>query len=212
MNITKYGHCCLLIEQAGTRILTDPGAWSTIPTDLKQIDVILITHEHADHLHVASLQQLLSNNPAAVVITNTAVGKIIAAEAISYQVVEDSQSTTIKGVLIEGFGTEHAAIYPTIPAVQNTGYFIGQQLFYPGDALYDPSKPVEILALPVVGPWLKISEAIDYAKKLKPKVCFPVHDGMLKITGPFHKVPEMVLAAEGIRFVVLTDNQTTLPW
>ena len=50
MQITKFGQCCLLIEVAGKRILTDPGRFSVSQNDVSNIDIILITHEHADHL------------------------------------------------------------------------------------------------------------------------------------------------------------------
>ena len=47
------------------------------------------------------------------------------------------------------------------------------------DALHDvPSKQVEILALPTGGPWMKTGEAIEYTKKVKPRVAFPIHDAM----------------------------------
>ncbi len=46
MNITKIGHCCLLIKEQGLTILTDPGTWTTDQNNLTGIDVVLITHEH----------------------------------------------------------------------------------------------------------------------------------------------------------------------
>ena len=175
-----------MIEENGVKILTDPGAWTTAQNEVKGIDIVLITHEHADHLHVESVKTILVNNPQAKIITNSAVAKILSVENINCEIVEHGQSTSVKDILFEGWGEKHADIYPSITPVQNTGYFIGQRLFYPGDALYNPQKPVDILALPVAGPWLKISEAVDYAKAVKPQICFPVHDGMLKITGPYH--------------------------
>ena len=42
--------------------------------------------------------------------------------------------------------------------------------------------------------WKSRSEATDY---------FPVHDGMLKIIGPFHGVPQAVLKEAGITFTTL---------
>ncbi len=84
--------------------------------------------------------------------------------------------------------------------VQNTGYFIAGRLFYPGDSFFNPERQVEILALPVVAPWLKIAESINYALELKPKVVFPVHDGFLKIPGPFYTVPKRFIETQGIIF------------
>ena len=179
MKITKFGHCCLLIEEKGLRILTDPGSYSTMQNDVKDIDIVLITHEHQDHFHIESVKQLLKNNPQAKIITNSAVGALLAKENIAFTLVADGQKSNEKGIVFEGMGKEHATIYKDIGKVENTSYFIGERLFYPGDALYNPHRPVEILALPVAGPWMKISEAIDYLLALSPKKAFPVHDAVL---------------------------------
>src|SRR3989344_5644853 len=50
------------IEENGVRILTDPGTYSTQQSEVKNIDFVLITHEHADHFHIDSLKALLKNN------------------------------------------------------------------------------------------------------------------------------------------------------
>lgn len=209
MKITKFGHCCLLIETNGLRILTDPGDYTTGQNIVTGVDVILITHEHSDHLHIPSLKVVLQNNPQVKVITNFAVGKLLDKEGMVCTLLEDGQNITINGVLLEAFGTEHHFIYEGVPVPMNTGYFIDNKLFYPGDNLTDPGKKVEVLALPVLAPWLKPVEAIDYAKKIKPEVCFPVHDAFLKITGGFYKLPEKILESAGIKFVPLEIEQET---
>lgn len=203
MNITKLGHCCLLIEEQGKVIMTDPGAWTTEQNTVKGVDVILITHEHPDHFHLESLKAVLLNNPKAVVVTNSRVGNLLVEAGIPCTVLEDSQTKTLEAIEIAGFGSEHASIYPGVPNVINTGFLIAKRFFYPGDALTIPDASVEILALPVAGPWIKISEAIDYAKSIKPAFAFPVHDGMLKITTPFHALPARFLGEAGIQFDVI---------
>lgn len=239
MKITKLGHCCLVIEvkssaaeDGGTsfrkeegvvRIMTDPGAFSTLQNKVKntrpnvpesarygRVDLILFTHEHQDHFHLESLKTVLKNNPNAKIITNRGVGKLLDAEGIAYELLEDGQSRAVSGVLLEGFGTKHAVVYQEIGQVINTGYFVANRFFYPGDALYNPDKPVEILALPVAGPWVKIAEAVDYAKLLKPKVCFPVHDGMLNQFGRavIRRVPETILPPLGISFQVIAPEES----
>lgn len=210
MRITKLGHCCLEIEEQGLTILTDPGAYSTRQNEAKNIDVILITHEHPDHLHIDSLKAVLQNNPKAQVITNREVGKLLHAEGIPYELLEDRQRKTVSGILLEGFGEKHATIYQDFGQVVNTGYFIANRFFYPGDAFCNPEKPVEILALPVSGPWMKISEAIDYAKLLRPKVCFPVHDGMLKFLGPTRSIPQAFLPPASIAFLDAIEGTTLM--
>jgi L-ascorbate metabolism protein UlaG (beta-lactamase superfamily) len=203
MKITKFGHCCLLIEENGVRILTDPGIYSTQQSKVKNIDFVLITHEHADHFHIDSLKAFLKNNPQVKVITNKSVGTLLEKDGITSSVVEDGQNFDANGVLIEGVGKDHALMYASIPPIQNTGYFIANKLFYPGDAFTNPGKQVEVLALPVAGPWMKLLEAIDYALEIKPKICFPVHEGILKQPGSTHVIPPKVLEPKGIKFVVL---------
>lgn len=203
MKITKFGHCCVLIEENGVRILTDPGSYSTQQNTVQSIDVVLITHEHQDHLHIDSLKALLKNNPHAKVMTNKGVGAILEKEGIVFTVVEDGQQVEEQGILIEGFGKDHALIHASIPLIRNTGYFISNRLFYPGDAFTNPGKHIEILALSVAGPWMRLMEAIDYALELKPKMCFPVHDGILKAPGVAHLIPAKILEPKGITFTVL---------
>jgi L-ascorbate metabolism protein UlaG (beta-lactamase superfamily) len=210
MIITKFGHCCLLIEVRGVRILTDPGNYNVSP-DIKGIDVILITHEHQDHLHIESLIAILGRNPAAQVISHAGVGKLLDEAGISYTLATDGQEVMVQGVSIESSGSEHACIHHDLPKVQNTGFFIDGTLFYPGDSFHDPGKAVAILALPVVGPWMKLSEAIEYAKTIKPKVVFPVHDGMLRQEhqlGPTRRIPTALLEPLGIKYVDMTEGST----
>lgn len=205
MKVTKIGHCCLLIEEAGLKIMTDPGMYSTSQNQALGVDYVFITHEHPDHFHLESLKTILKNNPQVKIFTNSGVGKILDEQRISHEILENGESKDLRGFMVEGFGEKHAVIYENLDSVKNTGYFFGNRFFYPGDALYNPGKPVEILALPVAGPWIKISEAIDYAKLLKPKVCFPVHDGMLVPVGVgvAHKLPGKILAPLGVSFEVV---------
>lgn len=215
MKITKLGHCCLVIEDNGTRIMTDPGAYSTLQNQEKGIDYIFITHEHQDHFHLESLKIVLKNNPNVKIVTNGSVGKLLDLEKISYEMLEHGGEKKFGGVYVKGCGEKHAIIYQDFGQVQNTGYFFSNRFFYPGDSFYNPAssagkpqKPVEILALPVAGPWMKISEAIDYAKLLKPKVCFPVHDGMLKFNQPTRAVPQKFLPPLVIEFVDILEGAT----
>jgi len=207
MKITKLGHCCLLVETAGKKILTDPGAYSEAQNHATGVDIILITHEHPDHLHIDSLKQVMANNPSAKIFTNRGVAALLKQAELVFELLEHGQSRELNGLVLEGIGEKHAPIYPSVPEVVNTGYLIDEKLFYPGDAFYEPGKAVEVLALPVAGPWMKLSEAIDYAKKLKPKSVFPVHDGMLKIFGPAHRLPKSELEKSGIQFTPLETGQ-----
>ena len=209
MNITKFGHCCLLIEENGRRIITDPGTYSSGQDEAQRIDLIVISHAHQDHFSLPSVKKILENNPQAIIVTNKEVGTQLDKEGIAYISIEDGESTEQAGITIEGFGTDHAAIYGAYPGSANTGYFIAEKLFFPGDAFVMPNKPVEILALPIAGPWMKIAEAIDYAKVIKPKTTFPIHEAMMKNPEFMNPLITKLLEAEGVTFVGLEIGKET---
>ncbi|OII64905.1 MBL fold metallo-hydrolase [Streptomyces sp. CC77] len=69
MEVTWWGHATCTVEDSGVRVLTDPlftrglahlrrrrGALP--PPDAARADVVLISHLHADHLHLPSLARL----------------------------------------------------------------------------------------------------------------------------------------------------------
>jgi L-ascorbate metabolism protein UlaG (beta-lactamase superfamily) len=208
MRITKLGHCCLLIEDQGKVIMTDPGAWTTAQNEITGVDFVLITHEHPDHFHVESLKKVLVNNPQATVVTNSRVRDLLVEQNIPVIVLEHEQQKDLAGINVAGFGSQHALIYSALPRVVNTGYFIQNRFFYPGDAFTIPGVPVEIAAMPMIGPWMKLAEAIDWAKELKPRVCIPVHDGMLQPREWIYGLPSKILPEAGIQFNPLELGKT----
>ena len=200
MNIKKIGHCCLVIKTGSVTVMTDPGSFTTAQDEMTGIDIVLITHE--DHFHIDSVKKIVANNPKVVIITNETVGKKLAAEGLKYEVVAQGGKNDAHGTVIEGYGCTHAPVYGEWGQTENTGYMVDSKLFYPGDAFTNPNRPVEILALPAGGPWMKPIEAIEYAIAVKPKKAFPVHDAMFTqgSTGFLHQLFQGVLAKNGIEF------------
>jgi len=177
MKIKKYGHACLLVDINGVKIITDPGSYSPAP-DATGVAAVLITHEHQDHMDVGNVKAIQAANPGVRIISHADVVAKLKDAGIEAETIEPGQSVDVNGVAIESFGTEHAVIYKTSPC-RNTGFLIGGELFVTGDAVHDvPSKPVRVLALPTGGPWMKLGEAIDYVKAVKPEIAFPVHDAL----------------------------------
>lgn len=207
MKITKLGHCCLLIETKGKRVLTDPGSYTVeAHSKLENIDFILFTHEHQDHYHIESLKVLLEKNPQAVVYANNSVSELLTKENIAHNLVNNGDGVLLGEIAVVGIGEKHAEMHRSIPISANMGYFIDGRLWYPGDAFTHPERTIEILALPVSGPWMKISEAIDYALLLKPKKVFPVHDGTR--FGSAHTFPDRVLTPQGIEFITMVEGDS----
>ena len=207
MKITKFGQSCLLIEESGVRIIMDPGSFSTAQNDLTDIDLVLITHEHQDHLDINSLKKIIANNPDVEILTNTSVQALLEKEGIKSEVVAHGAIVTKKGLTIEGIGEKHAILINSMPQSENVGFLIAERLFYPGDALTLPGKDIEILALPAAAPWAKLSEIVDYAVAVHPKVAFPVHDSILANPSMMQGMFVPVLAGVGVEFKPVELNQ-----
>lgn len=191
----------MLIEEGKVRILIDPGKFSTAQNNLQDLDVLLLTHIHPDHFNLENIKATLKNNSNIRIFTNQEVGEELKKEGITFELLENGQKMEIKGSTIEAFGEYHEPVYPIFPPVKATGYLIGK-FFYPSDKLTVIDKPIDILALPLLGPWVRAREAIDYAIALRPKHCFPVHDGPV-IDPSWSQSPKAVLPEKGINFEVL---------
>jgi L-ascorbate metabolism protein UlaG (beta-lactamase superfamily) len=197
----------LLIETKGKRILTDPGSYSVeTHSKIKNLDYVLFTHEHQDHFHLVSLKKVVSNNPNVVIHANTSVSKLLSAEKIEHVLIKHLDKADLGGISLVGIGEKHAVVHTAIPVSENTGFFIDGRLWYPGDSFTNPERPIEILALPVTGPWLRISDSVDYALELQPKVAFPVHD--FKRSGLDHRIPAELLPPQGIAFIPFIEGET----
>lgn len=195
-----------MIETGGKRVLLDPGIYSHGQNFAKMLDLVLITHEHQDHLHLESLRVILENNPGVKIVSVPAVKKLLESERIDSETLAAGRITKLGSVAIEAFGGKHAEIYKTLPQVENVGFMIDNKFYFPGDSFASPGKPADILALPFAGPWMKISEAIDFAQAVKPKICFPVHDGNLKSLGAARNLVNRILKENNIAFHVVEDN------
>jgi L-ascorbate metabolism protein UlaG (beta-lactamase superfamily) len=179
-----------------------------LQTEEINVDYVLITHEHGDHVHIPSLKLVIENNPMVKIITNSLVSKLLEEENIESFILESGKLE--EGMHLYAETCDHVDIYDTVPVVQNTGYLIGERLFYPGDAWLVSEREVEILALPCGGPWWKVRDAVEYGLKVKAKYAFNVHDAMLKPTKQSmnYILPQKVLGEAGTEFKILLDGET----
>ena len=65
MELTHFGHSCLLAEIGVARLLFDPGTFSHGFEGITGLSAILITHQHADHADPQRLPALVEANPGA---------------------------------------------------------------------------------------------------------------------------------------------------
>ena len=181
MELTHFGHSCLLAEFGVARILFDPGNFSHGFEGITGLSAILITHQHPDHADPQRLPALLEANPQAALYADPQTAKMLGG---SWQAVHAGDSFTVGDLSIRGVGGRHAVIHPEIPVIDNISYLVGDaehpaQLMHPGDALFVPGEPVEVLATPAAAPWMKISEAVDYLRAVAPRHAVPIHQGII---------------------------------
>jgi L-ascorbate metabolism protein UlaG (beta-lactamase superfamily) len=178
MDITHLGHACLLVEMDQARLLIDPGTLSTGFADLRDLDAVLVTHEHPDHVDDAAVRALLAANPGATLVLDELTAARFA-DLDAVRVAHPGETLDL-GERVEVLGGLHAPVYGDVPGCPNLAYLVGDgELLHPGDSLIVPDRPVHTLAVPIDGPWLKLAEAVDYVKAVRPETYLPIHEGEL---------------------------------
>lgn len=209
MRITKFGHACVRIEHDGTTVVLDPGVFSE-PDAVDGAGAVLITHEHADHYSADQLRRT-----DAPVFTIEAVAAKIREEAPDVAervtVVAPEESFDV-GVPVRAVGELHAVIHPDYPRFNNSGYVLtlgDQKVYHPGDSLTTPGEAVDLLLLPVSGPWLKIAESIDFGLEVGAARNLAIHDRVYSDAGLGMADTHITnfLTAQGQEYVRLADGK-----
>ena len=182
MQITHLGHAAVLVETGAARILIDPGNFSDAWHGLTDLDAILVTHKHPDHLDPEHLPALLTANPAAKLYVEPSIDDQPSASPLAPE-----EQVAVGDVLITAVGGQHALIHRDIPRLGNVGYVLRSEgqptLFHPGDALDTAPDGVDILAVPAYGPWAAMKETIDFVRAVGALEGFPIHDELLSDRG-----------------------------
>lgn len=181
MKLTNYEHACFTVEKDGQILVVDPGEFSNDFVAPENVTAVVYTHHHADHFDPQRLAEIFAKNDNVLVLGPADV--IDKVELENKQAAKPGENVTVGPFDLEFFGGDHATIYPTLPTSQNLGVLINNLLYYPGDSLDEPDRPVDVLALPAVAPWLKIGEAMDFLTVIKPRVAFPTHDAIASDAG-----------------------------
>ena len=182
MRLTKLVHACVRLEKDGAVLVIDPGAYSG-PDSMDGADAVLITHEHFDHMQPDTLRAALSGNPGLRVWAGSSVASQFTDLGDRVRAVAHGDEFTAAGFTVHVYGSRHALLHPDIPVVQNVGFLVDGEVFHPGDALTVPEDPVGTLLLPISGPWLKLSDMIDYGRAVAPRRGYAIHDALLSPIG-----------------------------
>jgi L-ascorbate metabolism protein UlaG (beta-lactamase superfamily) len=190
----------VLIEQGGVRLLTDPvlrrrvahlrreGEPPAVPVD---VDAVLISHLHHDHLDAGSLR-LLPGGLRAIVPRGG--GKLIRAQGFDAEEVDAGDVANVGRVSIRAVPAEHDSRRLPLrgPEAEPLGYMIGRapSVYFAGDTDVFPEMeelaPVGVALLPVAGWGPKLGpghmnpeRAAQAVALLRARVAVPIHWGTL---------------------------------
>jgi L-ascorbate metabolism protein UlaG (beta-lactamase superfamily) len=198
--ITRIADSCLLVAAENGTTLFDPGfpAYDAPDIDLDSIgDVqrVLITHEHADHVKPEFVRWLIDRGDDVRVHANGAVAALLAPHGIEVDTGDPA------GVSSEDVTHERI---PTGAAPPNRAFTIDGVLTHPGDS-YGPTSTAPVLALPLLTPWGSTTASIEFARRLAPQQVVPIHDWYTSPAGRqwLFGLARTVLAPDGIEVVPL---------
>lgn len=171
MKVTRFVQSCLLVEEAGSRILIDPSVGEKDNLEkFGKLDAVLYTHEHGDHFDPELTKKFMEQGIS--VYANESTSKQIANKS---NIVKDQKEFDIKGLKIRVLELPHCPMPDGSAGPQNVGYLINQKLFHPGDGINLEGLEVDNLAVPITGPDVSMRDAFDFLKQVKAKIGIPVH-------------------------------------
>ena len=191
MKIKWYGHAAFLItSDQGVKIITDPYTSGAYDGKLAygkiqdQVDMTIITHDHADHNDPASLPG-------------------------SPQIIKGSGPKTVKGISFKGIPTFHDPSKGSERGANTIFTFNvdGIQVCHLGDLGHALSEkelkeigPVDILLIPVGGYFtIDLKEATQVAEQIKPKVVIPMHFKTEKCGFPIAPVEDFLKGKQKVK-------------
>ena len=200
MKLTKLEHSGIVLEKGGKKLVFDPVEFAATLPEFDNVAAIIITHSHSDHLQPERISAILDRNPGAKIFAPEDAATMIrnALGAADVTVVRGGDEAFVggdevaegfvgeyEGLRLEFFGKDHASVVAGKVPCQNIGVVVDGKLTNPGDSfdLLEMNGAVEVLLVPEVAPWTKMSETTEFMKIAKPRIAVPVHDGLLSEMG-----------------------------
>jgi len=184
LEITFIGHGTLMFTFGGKVIHVDPVGQYADYSQLPKADLILITHEHGDHLDPKAVAALRKAD------TQIVANQVVAGKLPGTSVLKNGEKKTAAGFQIEAvpaYNLVHKrdSGEPFHPKGRDNGYIItfgDQRVYVAGDTENTPEMKalpnIDIAFLPMNLPYTMTPEMVaDAAKAFKPKILYPYHFG-----------------------------------
>ncbi|PIB92837.1 MBL fold metallo-hydrolase [Caulobacter sp. FWC2] len=212
MRIEKFVHSCLRITVGGESLLFDPGKFSFVdgrvdPHQLAGPSLVALTHDHPDHIDFDALRIILGQRPPTI-LANGEAAKALREKGFSPTIFEHGQQTFGPFRLV-AIPTPHAPILAKETPIV-TAFKVNEGLLNVGDSL-DPGlhrfADTEILAMPVMAPFLTELDVFAFAKAMRPRTLIPLHDGYARdyFVEQRYDTYEPFLKGVGIRLLRMSD-------
>ncbi len=187
IDITFIGHGTLMIEYDNTVIHIDP--WSNLAdySMLPGADVILITHEHPDHLDTAAVKRLVKNT-SQIVCTQSCYSKLKKITE-KLHVLKNGETINAAGIPVQAVPAYNLKL-PFHPKGRGNGYILtldSVTLYIAGDTENIPEmknlQGIDIAFLPMNRPYtMTPAKVADAAVAFHPSILYPYHFGKTDTT------------------------------
>ncbi|MHC4424479.1 MAG: MBL fold metallo-hydrolase [Planctomycetota bacterium] len=184
LKITFVGHGTLMFVFKGKTIHVDPVGRAADYTEMPKADLILVTHDHGDHLDTRAIKTLQKAGTE-LVLTRACAERVSGGIIMRNGDVKTVQALRIEAVPAYNIIHERSSGNPFHPKGQGNGYVItfGDKIVYvAGDTENIPEmkrlKKIDIAFLPMNLPYTMTPEMVaDTAKVFRPKILYPYHYG-----------------------------------
>lgn len=187
LKITFIGHGTLMFEYNGMIVHIDPVSREADYKKLPDADLILVTHEHGDHLDAAAIKQLLKDGTQVIMTQSckNSVGDLAGTIVMKNGDVKEVKSITVEAIPAYNIEHKRPGGEPFHPKGQGNGYvltFGNVRVLVAGDTENTPEikslKNIDVAFLPMNLPYTMTPEMVaDAAKAFRPKILYPYHFG-----------------------------------
>ena len=184
VEMTMIGHGTLMFTIKNLVIHIDPVAREADYKDLPKADIILVTHEHGDHLDVGVINQIRKPN-CKILLNGNSAERVEGGTAMKNGDAEEANGIRIEAVPAYNIQHTRSNGQAYHPKGVGNGYVLtlgDKRVYIAGDTENIPEmknlRNIDVAFLPMNVPYTMTPEMVaDAAKAFRPKILYPYHYG-----------------------------------